>query len=454
MKLLRAGMFITLLIVLMTSVFALNQENRTESNYTRSGSNDQPDLTNVGRDLAIDVVEVQVNDIEVETGDLISLAADRREELEIRIVLQGNEANADVEVEASIRGDDTFQVIDNSDVFRVLPNTRHVKTLKLALPPSMDEGTYFLRVAVYDRASAGKIFNYFVTVEPRRHDIVIRDVTFNPSDEVGAGRAMIAIMRITNYGQETEDNIRVTVAIPELGISTSDYIDEVDRDDSISSEELLLRIPVNAITGTYPVVASIDYHDGFKHESRQFQIRVSGIAAPRSGVGEPETPAEEAKARTVVNIGPQSQDAARGEGGAIYPITLENQGTTSKSYTILVSGAESFATVRISPSNLVVVEPGETKQVFVYAAARDGATLGSHMFNLEIAAGNKVLQQVPLTLNIVEAQTRAKSMGVNLKSGLTALLVLLILAGIVLAMMLVNGKKVPIAETEMNKTYY
>src|SRR3989344_3601659 len=336
MKLLRAGMFITLLIVLMTSVFALNQENRTESNYTRSGSNDQPDLTNVGRDLAIDVVEVQVNDIEVETGDLISLAADRREELEIRIVLQGNEANADVEVEASIRGDDTFQVIDNSDVFRVLPNTRHVKTLKLALPPSMDEGTYFLRVAVYDRASAGKIFNYFVTVEPRRHDIVIRDVTFNPSDEVGAGRAMIAIMRITNYGQETEDNIRVTVAIPELGISTSDYIDEVDRDDSISSEELLLRIPVNAITGTYPVVASIDYHDGFKHESRQFQIRVSGIAAPRSGVGEPETPAEEAKARTVVNIGPQSQDAARGEGGAIYPITLENQGTTSKSYTILV----------------------------------------------------------------------------------------------------------------------
>jgi len=76
------------------------------------------------------------------------------------------------------------------------------------------------------------------------------------------------------------------------------------------------------------------------------------------------------------------------------------------------------------------------------------------MFNLEIAAGNKVLQQVPLTLNIVEAQTRAKSMGVNLKSGLTALLVLLILAGIVLAMMLVNGKKVPIAETEMNKTYY
>lgn len=457
-SMLRSFVLITLFALLIGSVAALTQENRTNSNFTRSGSNDQPDLTNVGRDLGIDVVEVQVNDVEVETGDTISLAADRREELEIRIVLQANEANADVEVEASVRGDDTFQVIDSSDVFRVEPDTLYVKTLKLALPPTMDEGTYFLRVAVFDRASAAKIFNYFLTVEPRRHDIIIRDVTFNPSDEVGAGRALIGIVRLTNYGQETEDDIKVTLAIPALGVSVSDYIDELDAEDSISSEELLLRIPVNAITGTYPVIASIDYHSGLKHDSRQFQIKVSGLAAPRPGTAggeEPMTPAEEAKARTVVTIGPQNQDAARGEGGAIYPITLENQASTSKSYTITVSGGESFATVRISPSNLVVVEPGETKQVFVYAAARDGATLGPHVFNMEIAAGSKVLQQVPLTLNIVEAQTRAPTrMALNLKSGLTALLAILIVAGIIIAVMLFSGKKSDSTQELAGKTYY
>lgn len=455
-KVLRAFALISMLFVLAVSAAAqLTQENRTNSNHTRSGSNDQPDSTNVGRELGIDVVEVQINDVEVETGDTISLAADRREQLEVRVVLEANEANADVEVEASIRGDDTFQVIDATDVFRVEPDTRYVKTLDVTLPPTMDEGTYFLRVAVYDRASAGKIFNYFLTVEPRRHDIVIRDVTFNPADEISAGRALIGIIRLTNYGQDSEDDIKVTLAIPALGVSVSDYVDELDADDSISSEELLLRIPVTAATGTYPLVASIEYHDGFKRDSRQFQIQISGTPGVRPS-DDPMTPAEEVKARTVVTVGPQSQDAARGEGGAIYPVTIENQGSTSKSYAVAVSGAESFATVRISPSNLVVVEPGETKQVFAYVAARDGSTLGSHVFNMEISAGSKVLQQVPLTLTVVEAQQAKKytwGTGMDLKKGLTALLAVLIVAGLIVAAMLMGGKKSK-AEELPAQSYY
>lgn len=453
----RALLILSMLLLTIGSAAAqLTQENRTNSNYTRSGSSNQPDLSNVGRDLGVNVLEVQINDVEVETGDSISLSTDLRETLDIRTVLQATVANGDVEVEASIRGDDTFQMIDNSDVFRVEPNTRYVKTLKLTLPPSMDEGTYYLRVAVYDRSSAAKIFNYFLTVEPRRHDVVIRDVTLNPNDEVSAGRAVLGIFRLTNYGQNGEDDIKVTLAIPALGVSVSDYVDQLDAGDSISSEELLLRIPVTAQSGTYPLIASIDYHDGLKHDSRQFQLKVSGTNKPSTpGTDSGMTPAEEIKAKTIVTIGPQSQDAARGEGGAIYPVTIENQGSTSKSYSIAVSGAESFATVRISPSNLVVVEPGETKQVFVYTAARDGATLGPHVFNMDISGNGKTLQQVPLTLNVVSAQTAPSKWNVptlDMSRGLTITLVVLIIAGIIVAVMLFSGKKPE--NMASTKTYY
>ena len=456
---LQATTLVCFLLLLVGSAAAqLTQENRTNSNITRSGSQNQPDYTNVGRELGVDVIQVQINDVEVETGDIISLSTELRDALDLRVVLQANEANSDVEIEGSIRGDDTFQMIDNSDVFRVEPNTRYVKTLQLKLPPTMDAGTYFLRIAVFDRSSAAKIFNYFLTVEPRNHDVIVRDLTLNPSDEVSAGRAVVGIVRLTNYGKDTEDNIKVTLAIPALGASVSDYVDKLDAGDSISSEELLLRIPTTAVSGVYPVIVNIDYHNGLKHDTKQFQIKVNGVASPMAGApgSQPTNPADETKARTVVTIGPQSQDAARGEGGAIYPITLENQGSSSKSYSVSVSGAEDFATVRISPSNLVLVDAGETKQVFVYVAARDGSTLGPHVFNLQINAGEKMLQQVPLTLNVVEAQ-KAAGMSIDLKKGLTIALAILIIAGIILAVLLLGGngkKRRDVEDMAVGKTYY
>ena len=136
--------------------------------------------------------------------------------------------------------------------------------------------------------------------------------------------------------------------------------------------------------------------------------------------------------KTIINIGPETQDAIRGEGGAIFPITLENQGSASKSFTISVSGAQEFAIVKISPSNLVVVDGGETKSVNVFLAAQENAEIGPHPFNLEIKSGEKMLEQVPLTLNVVQPKAKGLSMnGIEIKLLLVLLIILVVVAAII-----------------------
>lgn len=448
--------FVVILAILVPVAADLTAENRTNVTFTRTGSMNDPDFINVGKVLGVDVLSVEVNDVLVETGDTISLDAQRDDQLTVRIVMQASEANADIETDAAIRGDDTFQIADASDVFRVEPNTRYVKTLKLKLPDVMQEGTYYLRIGVYDRNSAAKIFNYFLNVEAKRHDVIIRDVTFTPENEIEAGRAMLGVVRVRNLGQNDEKNIRVRLAIPALGVSATDYIDELKADDAVSSEEMYLKIPIDAKPGTYPVLATVEYKEGFEQDSKQFQIKVIGgmPIMPPAGTNQNGQVAPP-KEQTVVNVGPESQDAARGEGGAVFPITLQNQGGSTKSYTVGVTGAEEFSTVKISPSNLVMLDAGETKAVYVFLGARETASTGSHLFTVEIRAGDQVLEQIPLTLNIVEPEGKKLAMGKdNMITVLIIVLIALIVVGAALGIAYHRKKEDHKGDTPGSQTYY
>lgn len=192
-----------------------------------------------------------------------------------------------------------------------------------------------------------------------------------------------------------------------------------------------MRIPQDARTGTYPVFVTVEFDEGFERVTEEYAIRVVGLDTMMPPPGMEQPPVEEpVKERTVITIGPETQDAARGEGGAIFPITIQNEGRQTKSYTIGITGAEEFATVRISPSNLVMVDGGETKVVYIFVAAREGTSVGPHLFNMEVRAGDQVLEQIPLTLNVVEPQERATGMGTAVKV-LFIILIVLVIAGLI-----------------------
>ena len=387
---------LTLLVISMVAVVVSVQAEeiavRDVVDVIRNETKDLPDYENQGNQIGVQVIEIKINGNQVENGDTLRENFQRGDVLDITVRLQAFQSNENVEIEAEINGDDHFRIADVSDVFRVRDNNIYTKTLKLKIPEILEAGSYKLRLTVADRDSAVRVYSYNLELEEKRHMVELRDVTFSPEREVKAGRALLAVARITNMGSKEEDNIKVTVSIPDLQVSASDYVDSLETDESISSEELYLRIPDDAKSGKYNVNVMVEYDEGFEQVTGDYDIYVVGSS-------DEDEPAAETE-KTVITVGADLQSVEAGQGGAIYPLSITNNGKQAKSYTVSVKGAESFADVEISPSTLVTVEGGKTQQVFVYVSAKQDATVGPKGFSVEIKSGEEVLQNIPLTANV------------------------------------------------------
>lgn len=217
----------------------------------------------------------QVNYLSVETGSTIT----------VDVWLTSTEDNNNVRVEAFITGSENDDVSDKTDLFRVEPNSTYKKTLTLALPADTDEDKYSLRIIVSDRNGQERIQNYNLVLDEPRHDLEIKDVLFYPESYVTAGQALLTTVRVENFGQKDENDVKVTVSIPELGVSASDYIDSVDSDDQEDTEEMYIRVPSTAKTGEYQVKIDVWYNDG--HDVVSTTQMVSIQAAPEQKAPEP-----------------------------------------------------------------------------------------------------------------------------------------------------------------------
>ncbi|PIN86250.1 hypothetical protein COV19_05570 [Candidatus Woesearchaeota archaeon CG10_big_fil_rev_8_21_14_0_10_44_13] len=424
-----------------TAVSAIEYEARTDGNFTR---NDQEDVLNQGTQPGLDVIWVKINDDLVENGDEVRLSVERDQEIEVKVEMMASQDVEGVAIEAEIFGDDHYQIDDQSETFDASNQTLYIKTLTLQLPDIMDQDNYDLRVSVAGRTGAVKVYNYLLKIDTQKHSMIIKDVTLNPQDSVKAGRALLAVARIRNVGQNTEESVKVKVSIPELGVSAVDYIDDIESEDSVSTEELYIRIPSDAKSGSYDVKVEVEYDEGFKTVKESMQIDVEGDGSDSDGTdgtdnGQQPQPVTD---KTTITVGSQAQDLTRGEGGSIYPLTISNEGSNSKTYKISVAGTDTFAEVRVSPSTLVVVNGGETETVYVYLTARETAQVGAYTFSVDVSSNNQVLKQIPLNANVVEGKTQASgwdSVKKGLEIGLIILIVLLVILGLIIAFNKMKG---------------
>ncbi len=422
------SVFAMLAVLLLSSVSAVETEGPRVD--VPEGAGDEPDLQNTGSVLPLDVVYIKINGDEVTNDRTVREVFDRGDELDVRVKLEATADVEDVSVLARVFGDEHYDVLEVSDNFDMQAGDRQTVDLTLRLPEIADEGSYKLRVIVADRDGAAKVYNYNLRVDAQRHFVMIDDVYFSPNARVEAGRALLSVVRLENLGEGSEDGVRVTVSLPALGVSATDYVDEMDADDEVSTEELYLRIPADAASGVYDVLVDVEYDEGFATESAVYQIEVVGAPEPADEpADEPARPG-----RTVVSVGLETQDVVAGAGGAIYPVTLSNEGSEAKTYTLGTSGADSFATVEVSPSSLVMLKPGETKTVYVYVSANEDATTGAHSFSVDIKNGAETLQQVPLTANVVAPQGGDwDGVKKGLEVGLIVLIIVLIVLGLIVA---------------------
>ncbi len=393
-----------------------------------------------------------------ESGD--KLVVELGQGIDIKVKLQANAGDEDnIEVEADILGyeyNDHVEISDSTHTFDMDGNDTMYKTLSVSIPGNAEKDEYDLRIRIAGRTGIAFEGLYLLKVDGTRHNVIIKDIVLSPENEVKAGRALLATLRIKNSGEKDEESIKIKISIPELGLSASDYIDELEDGESTTSEELYLRIPSCNEEGTYKVVAEVEYDEGYERVQKETTIRVVEDEVCETS----ESPSEQQKpttSQTIISVGSTQQDVPQGEGGVIYPLTITNAGSTSKTFILSVEGADEWATTRISPANTVVLGAGEMKAAYLYVSANEDATVGEHMFTVTIKVDSSVLKQIPFTANIVQPESNGNwdQLKKGLMTGLVIIVVLLVILGLIIGFnKLKGGDESEDEETEDGKTYY
>ncbi len=374
----------------------------------------------------ITIQEVELDDDTLSASSTNTVRAlDRGDEVPIKVKLTSNVDADNVQVEISIRGYDHNDMIDDiTNTFNMKKNVTYVKKLSLPIRDRMDQDKYKLRVRVEDRDSNTVQETYELEIEAARHSLSIRDIVLNPENEVKAGRALLASVRVLNTGQKNQKDVKVQVSIPELGVSATSYLDEIEKedsnDDAKTSEEMFLRIPADANSGVYTLRAEVTYDEGDEKAVKEMKVRVLAEGS--------EVMKED---KTIITLVTDTMSANTGS-EASFPLTITNAGATSKTYTLLVDGA-SWATYRVNPTNMLVVEAGESKAVTINAAVAGNAASGIQTFMVTVMGDAKVLKQIPMKVNVAGgAAAKDGSLKKALEVGVIVLLILFVVIGLIL----------------------
>lgn len=232
--------------------------------------------------VAADSIPVIIERAEIDDTDILPdgeniLDIERNDEFELELELFAVEDVKDVEIMAFISGfefNDVEPIQDQIGPIDFQENVTYKRSLKLSLPDDVELDDYKLRVIISDRYGEEMIYRYDLHVNTERHLIQVEDVTLNPGHSVTAGQALLASVRLENKGQHDEDDVKVTVSLPALGISATDFIDEVEKEEEEETEELFLRMPKCAEPGVYDATVDVWYNDGRDKVSDSFQVNV------------------------------------------------------------------------------------------------------------------------------------------------------------------------------------
>jgi len=394
--------------------------------------------------ITIDKVKLSGDEI-YDTATNQIRGVERGEEFDVSVEITTTEDIEDAEIRVEISGVHNEDVEDKTDTFDMTANVTYVKKLYLTLPGRMDQDTYRLRVRVLGRDQDTVQKEYKLEVETPRNLVQIRDVLFSPSYEVKAGRSLLTTVRIKNYGDKDEEGVKITVSVPELGITASDYVDELESGESTTSEELYMRIPASTATGDYKVKVEISYDDGDTKETTYETLTIFGEEEVMP------LPVQPTSDKTTVSV-PESNSVAKGE-SVVYPITITNAGKTSTTYTLSVSGVDIWATYSFDPSNVMIVPAGGTTSAFLTLNANENAPAGTYTFVVGVTTSEGT-QTVSMEANVMEGT--AAPAGVSFKRALEIAVIVLVILLVVLGLIIGFNKlrKGSEEEEKPGETYY
>lgn len=229
------------------------------------------------RFVPVAIERAEIDDTEIEPFGFNQLDIERDQEFELELELMAWEDAKDVEIRAFISGyeyNDVNSISDQIGPFDFDANVTYVKKMRLTLPDDVDVDDYKLRIDISDRNGWNLVYNYDLQVGTKRHSMKIEDVVLSPGSAVKAGQALLATVRLENQGQKDEDDVKVTASVPALGVSATEYIEEVESDEEEETEELFLRLPKCAEPGIYDVNVDVVFNEGRNKVSESTKVTV------------------------------------------------------------------------------------------------------------------------------------------------------------------------------------
>ena len=405
-----------------------------------------------------DISRVEVNDKELTSSDSNFVVVDRGDTLEVDVWVDGESSGSvkdDVRVRAWVGGYEFGEIAERSELFRVESDGTYHRTLFVEIPDDVDADkdglseTYTLHVEVFDRNNEERA-EYTFKIDEKRHDLRIQDVIFRPGLRVDAGDILFSTVRIENMGDKKEEDIQVRVSIPELGVMSRDYVDElVPEDNNIEDEEssddvdLFFRIPNDAEDREYRVEVELFYNRGRNTLSESFLVNVAGDEVASGD-------------NSVISVDAVSKQVEQGAIGA-YKVMIANFGSEKVVYSGEVLGVGVWGTATVEPG-FATINAGETGELIVKVVPNKNVE-GSQSFTVKVRADGDTLREINLNTNVASTDSDLGNVKRGLEIGFAVLAILLVILGLIIAFNKLKGSdddEEPLGEgeTSAGQTYY
>ena len=209
----------------------------------------------------VSITKTEINNVEVFPDDSLTLDVHRGDTLSIDLTLLALDDSKNVEVRAMVLGVDE-DVEQTLPLFDITSGREYQKTISLQLPQTLDQKEYDLTVIIAGDNSGDIVQNYKIFANSNRHNLQIEDVVTSPYGRVQAGDYLFTTVRIKNYGDRDESDVRVSASIPDLDVQAVGYINLIKQDKEEDTEEMVLSIPQCAREGSYTMVVTGRYNEG------------------------------------------------------------------------------------------------------------------------------------------------------------------------------------------------
>jgi len=230
-------------------------------------------------------------------------------------------------------------------------------------------------------------------------DLYIESISTNPADFVFNGRAFNTIVTLINNRDYNIRNLKVRVIVPELGIESVQYVDNLEVC-SAETIEFFLRAPMCAPMYDYKIIVEASFMNVFGE--MEGIPGVSSIRVIPDKYCQMILENNQTIGNTFIDV-MEIQDVYKGQ-EAVFPIRVSNREFNDKEYIFTVTGIDEWGYARIEPGSLIIV-PSETERIvdlYVGAYNNVGVAPGERVFVVSVQSGEEV-QRFLLIANVKES---------------------------------------------------